>query len=284
VGKTQGGSGMKKNTLFIRSIIFFFLVLFLIGAVIPFFWTITTSIKTEKKIHSWPPRLLPNPAVWIHYKEIFKNMAFARNLLNSIIVTISVTSLSVFMNAMGGYAFAKFKFPARDRIFAILILTLMVPGQVTMIPVFLLLKSLGLLNSYFGLIIPAAVSVFGIFLMRQFMLSIPDSYIESARIEGCGEFRIFISIILPLCQPVLAALAIFTFTAVWSDFMMPLIVMHKESMYTLPLALANLSGQHTARWGILMAGATVTILPIAILFLVLQRKFIEGMTMTGLKG
>ena len=143
---------------------------------------------------------------------------------------------------------------------------------------------MGLLNNYLGLILPAGVSAFGLFLMRQYMYSIPDSYIESARMDGCSEFRIFWSVVLPLCHPILTALAIFTFTLVWSDFMMPLIIMHKESMYTLPVALANLSGQHQARWGLQMAGATVTILPIAVAFLILQRKFIEGVTMTGMKG
>jgi len=275
---------MRDYSLPARISIMAILVLLFILAVIPFLWTITTSVKTEEAIHSWPPKWIPLPMDRGHYGELFERMSFARNLLNSIIVTISVTAVSLFMNALGGYAFAKFRFPMRGRIFGLFLLTMMVPAQVTMIPVFLMLKSMGLLNNYLGLVLPGAVSVFGIFLMRQFMMSIPDSYLESARIEGCREFRIFLTIVLPLCQPVLAALAIFTFTAVWSDFMMPLIVMHKESMFTLPLALANLSGQHTARWGLLMAGATVTILPIVVIFLILQRRFIEGITMTGLKG
>ncbi|MCB2156605.1 carbohydrate ABC transporter permease [bacterium] len=267
-----------------RAVILFLLLLLFVAAVMPFVWTLTTSVKTVEAINTFPPEWIPREVTWLHYDELFDRMAFGRMFFNSVLVTLAVTFVSLFMNAMGGYAFAKFDFPLRGPMFALMIITLMVPAQVTLIPVFLLLKSLGLLNNYLGLIVPGAASVFGIFLMRQFMISVPDAYIESARIDGCGEFRIFAQIVLPLCRPVIAALAIFTFTAVWSDFMMPLIVMQKESMYTLPVALANLSGQHNAEWGLLMAGAAVTILPIAIVFLVLQRRFIEGVTMTGLKG
>jgi multiple sugar transport system permease protein len=252
--------------------------------IVPFAWTLLTSIQTDEAIHAWPPQWIPKRVVWEHYRELFSRMDFARIFLNSAIVTVGVTAVSLFLNSLGGYVFAKFRFPFRDRLFVLLLITMMVPMQVTMIPVFLILKSLGLLNSYLGLILPGGVSVFGIFLMRQFMLSIPDSYIESGRIDGCSEFRIYRSIVLPLCVPALTALGIFTFTGVWSDFLMPLIVLHRESMYTLPVALANLSGQHTARWGLMMAGSTVVILPIALLFLVLQRKFIAGVTMSGVKG
>lgn len=275
---------MRKSSLMGRIVILFLLSILFIIAVAPFFWTITTSVKTTKAIHAWPPQWIPKSVTLEHFNKLLSGMNFARNLFNSIVVTLAVTFVSLFMNALGGYVFAKFRFPWRDRFFLILLLTMMVPAQVTLIPVFLLLKSMGLLNNYFGIILPMSVSVFGIFLMRQFMISIPDSYIESARIEGCREFRIFYSIVIPLCRPVLAALAIFTFTAVWSDFMLPLIIMHEESMYTLPVALANLSGQHTAEWGLLMAGATIAILPIAVIFLILQKQFIEGLTMTGLKG
>lgn len=275
---------MNKSSAFIKILIYTCLTVIFILAVIPFVWTILTSVKTNEGIHAWPPQWIPMPMVLEHYRELFRQMAFFRAFLNSVIITLCVTLLSLFLNALGGYVFAKYEFPYRDQLFLVLLLTMMVPGQVTMIPVFLILKSLGLINNYLGLILPAGVSVFGIFLMRQFMQSIPDSYIESARIDGCSEFRTFWTIVLPLCGPVLAALGIFTFTGVWSDFMMPLIVLHDESMHTLTLALANLNGQHTARWGLLMAGAAVTILPIALVFLVLQKKFVEGVTISGLKG
>jgi len=160
---------------------------------------------------------------------------------------------------------------------------MMIPGQMTMMPVFLLLKSLGLLNSYAGLIIPAATSAFGIFLMRQFISTIPDDLIESARMDGCSEFRIYWQIILPLCKPVLAALGIFTFMGSWNAFLWPLIVMIKESMYTLPVALANLNSQYATEYGLLMSGAVVVVVPILIVFFLAQKYVIEGIATSGLK-
>jgi multiple sugar transport system permease protein len=163
---------------------------------------------------------------------------------------------------MAGYAFAKHRFRHRDKMFSFLLATMMVPGQLTMIPVFLLLKKLGLLNSYMGLIVPVSANVFGIFLIRQFMMSIPNDLIESARIDGCSEFRIYWSVVLPLCRPVLATLGIFTFMGSWNDFLWPLIVMVREEGYTLPVALANLNGQHPDGFRTLMAAAVMVVLPV----------------------
>jgi len=253
-------------------------------AIGPFIWMVSTAFMPRDLIYAWPPRWLPIPPTLEHFYDLFDRIPFARNFLNSVIVTGGITVLSLLVNALAGFAFAKYMFPGRDRLFVILILTMMIPGQVTMIPVFLLLKTIGLLNSPLGLIIPAASSVFGIFLMRQFMMGLPDAYLESARIDGCSEWRIFWVIALPLSKPVLAALAIFTFMAAWSDFLFPLIVLHEERMYTLPVALANLNGQHNTEWGLLMAGALLVILPIAAVFLFMQRRFVEGITFTGIKG
>jgi multiple sugar transport system permease protein len=255
-----------------------------VAAVVPFVWMLSTAFKTNEGINAWPPVWIPRPATMEHFKHLLEQVAFGRALLNSLIVSLTVTGVSLFLNALAGYVFAKFTFPMRDTLFFLLLLTLMVPGQVTMIPVFILLRNLGLLNSYGGLILPGAVSVFGIFLMRQFMQSLPDAYMESARIDGCSEFGIFLRVALPLAGPALAALAIFTFMSAWSDFMLPLIVMQRHTMYTLPVALATLSGQHTAEWGLLMAGSVVTVMPVAVVFLILQRRFIEGMMMSGVKG
>ncbi|HMX95641.1 MAG TPA: carbohydrate ABC transporter permease, partial [Elusimicrobiota bacterium] len=161
--------------------------------------------------------------------------------------------------------------------------TMMVPGQLTMIPVFLLLKKMGFLNSFLGLIVPVCANVFGIFLIRQFMMSIPNDLIESARIDGCSEFRIYWSVVLPLCKPVLATLSIFTFIGSWNDFLWPLIVMVREDGYTLPVALANLNGQHPTDFGLLMAAATVVVLPVLVVFLAAQKYVIRGIATTGLK-
>ncbi|MCC5875417.1 MAG: carbohydrate ABC transporter permease [Candidatus Sumerlaeia bacterium] len=249
----------------------------------PFLWMLTTSLKTSEDIVASPPTLLPSPLTWTHFQQLFQELDFFRHLVNSVIVTLGVTVISLFLNSLGGYAFAKFNFPLRNILFAALVMTMMVPMQVTMLPGFLILKELGLLNSLLGLIIPGASSVFGIFLMRQYMFTIPNALMESGRLDGCGEFRIFWSIILPQCKPVLAALGLFTFMGAWQDFLFPLIILHDESKYTLPVALATLSGQHATDWGLLMAGAIVTILPIAIVFIFTQRRFVEGITMSGMK-
>ncbi|MBI2916309.1 MAG: carbohydrate ABC transporter permease, partial [Elusimicrobia bacterium] len=170
-----------------------------------------------------------------------------------------------------------------DRIFTLLMATLMIPGQILMIPVFLFLKQLGLLNTYWGLIIPASVGIFGIFLVRQFMMTIPDDLVEAARIDGCSEFRIYWNVILPLCKPVLATLGIFTFMGAWNDFLGPLIVMTGEEKYTLTVALANLNGQHATKFGLLMAGAFVVVIPIILIFIFAQKYVIRGIATTGLK-
>ncbi len=260
----------------------------LIGGLIltltPLFWMISTSFKTKAGIFAMPPQWLPKEPTISHYRELFEQISFFRYFINSTIVAVLVTVFGLFINSIAGYAFAKYKFPGRDRIFAILIIALMVPGQVTMMPVFLILKKLGLINTYLGLIVSGTVSVFSIFLMRQFVHTIPNDLIESARIDGCSEFGIYWKVIIPLCKPVLATLGIFTFMASWNSFLWPLIVMIKEEMYTLPVALANLSGQHATNYGLLMAGAVIVVIPIIIVFLFAQKYIIEGISTTGLKG
>lgn len=264
----------------LRTVVIFTLAF---AAIMPFFWALTTSFKTPEAIYRWPPEWIPRSATLEHYRLLWKSMSFARLFFNSLFVSLAITAISVVFNALGGYVFAKFEFPGKNALFLLLLLTMMVPSQVALIPVFLLLKELGLLNSFMALILPGAASVFGVFLMRQYIGSIPDAYAESARIDGCGELRVFWVVILPLARPATAALAILTFTAAWSDFLMPLVVMQDESKYTLPVGLANLSGQHTADWGLLMAGAVITIFPIAVVFMALHRWVIDSVAAGGLK-
>ena len=262
-------------------------ILLIAGVVLtlaPFVWMLSTSFKTNEAVFAYPPQWIPQNPTLEQYRLLFQEVNFIRHFKNSIIVAAGVTCFSLFLNALGGFTFAKYRFPAKGKIFAMLLATMMVPAQITMIPVFMLLKYLGLLNTYWGLIIPAGASAFGIFLIRQFVYSIPTDLIESARIDGCSEFRIFWSIILPLCRPVLAALGLFTFMGTWNDFLWPLIVMIKEDMYTLPVALANLSGQYATRFGLLMAGAVVVVTPILFIFIFAQRYIIKGVAVTGIKG
>jgi len=261
-------------------------LLLLLGLAItlaPFIWMISTSFKSSESVFTFPPQWIPKHPTTEQYQRLFREVNFLQFFKNSVIIAFGITLFSLFLNSLGGFAFAKYRFPGKEKIFALLLATLMVPAQITMIPVFLMLKTVGLINSYWGLIIPAGASAFGIFLMRQFITTIPNDLIESARIDGCSEFRIYWTIILPLCKPVVAALGIFTFMGSWNAFLWPLIVMIKENMYTLPVALANLSGQYATKFGLLMAGAVVVVAPVIIVFIIAQRYVIKGVAVTGLK-
>ncbi|OYD16776.1 sugar ABC transporter permease [candidate division WOR-3 bacterium JGI_Cruoil_03_44_89] len=270
---------------FRRVIIYVILIVAFIATLTPFAWMAISSFKTQENIFTFPPRWIPEDPTVSSYLELFQRMAFPVHLRNSIIVTVSVTILVLFLSSLSGYAFAKLRFPGRQRLFVLFLVTMMVPAQVTTIPVFLLLKRLGLLNNYLGLILPAGASAFGIFLLRQYMQAIPDSLLDAARIDGCSEFRIYRSIVLPLCMPAIAALAIFTFMGTWNDFFWPLIIMTHESMYTLPVALANLNaGQYATKYNLLMAGSVVVTTPVVLLFVFMQRYFIQGIALTGMRS
>ncbi len=259
------------------------LVAGLIATVTPFAWMISTSIKPGGGIFAYPPQWIPENPTFEWYLQLFRDVDFLLHFKNSLIVSVITTVCQLFLSTLAGYAFAKLKFAGRDKIFTLLMATVMIPGQITMIPVFLFLKKLGLLNSYWGLILPGSVSIFGIFLIRQFMITIPDDLIEASRIDGCSEFRIYWNVILPLCKPVLATLGIFTFMGSWNDFLWPLIVMVGEDRYTLPVALANLNGQYATKFGLLMAGAVVVVIPIIVIFMFAQKYVIRGIVTTGLK-
>lgn len=250
----------------------------------PFAWMLSTSLKATGASFTLPPQWIPRPATLAQYKTLFAQMNFARATLNSVVVAVSVTVLGLFINSLAGYGFAKFEFPGRQRIFGFLLASMMIPGQVAMLPLFMMFNKLGLLNNYLGLIIPGMASMFGIFLLKQFMMSIPDALLDSARIDGASEWRIYWQVVLPLTKPALATLGVFSFMGAWNDFLWPLIVMTKQSMYTLPVALANLTGEeHRTQYELLMAGSVVVILPIAIAFLAMQRFYMSGITAGSLK-
>jgi len=207
-----------------------------------------------------------------------------RYLLNSLLIASLATVISVTFNLMAGYAFAKLRFRGRDGIFRLLLGALVIPGQVAMLPLFLMLKPLGLINTYGGAIVPAMASVFGIFLVRQFARGIPDELLEAARIDGAGELRVFTTVVVPLLRPVVATLAVFSFLAAWNDFMWPLIVLTDDALHTLPVALAGLSREHVQDNELMMAGSVVTVLPVLLLFLALQRQYMEGLLAGSVKG
>ncbi len=250
----------------------------------PLVWMMLASLMPPGAASTYPPPLWPERFTFEHYRALFERAAMGRYLLNSTLLATLVTLVSLLFNSMAGYAFAKLRFRGRDGLFKTLLAVLVVPVQVAMLPLFLLMRELGLVNTYGGVLVPAAASVFGIFLIRQFALSIPDSLIEAARIDGASDFRIYWSVALPLMKPVLATLALFTFLATWNDFMWPLIVLTDDDMYTLPVALATLSRERVQDNELMMAGAVVTVLPVLVVFLALQRYYIQGIMMGSLKG
>ncbi|TYB97334.1 MAG: carbohydrate ABC transporter permease [Kosmotoga sp.] len=252
--------------------------------IVPFAWMVSTSFKLPKEVYLIPPRWIPNNPTLKNYIDLFEAMNFGRPFMNTIIVALSITFLSVFLSSMAGYGFAKFRFKGREKLFLIILATLMVPGQITMIPVFLMLNQMGLVNTYAGLIFPPIANAFNIFFMRQYIMSLPDELIDAAKMDGANEGFIFFKIILPLTKPALAAITIFTFTGSWNSFLWPLIIAQDESMYTLPVAVSVLGGQYTERIALQMAGACIVIAPLIIVFLVAQKYFIKGIALTGLKG
>lgn len=259
----------------------------LAGALItltPLAWMIGASFMATGEANTYPPHFLPRASTFGQYLALFTRLDLARTFFNSAFITISVTILSVLINGMAGYAFGKLHFRGRDRLFRFLLGGLMIPAQVGMIPLFLLLKNMGLVNTYLGVMIPGLASIYGIFLVRQYVSVVPDELLDAARIDGSGEIRIFIEIVFPLIRPILLTLAIFVFISTWNDFMWPLIVLSDSSKYTLPVALANLVGEHVQDTELMMAGSVLTILPVMIIFLLFQKAYIQGMMAGSVKG
>ena len=255
----------------------------------PFLWALSTSLKLPSDVFAYPPRFLPDPFTVNNYQNVITRIPFPRYLLNSTIVTGTIVILNVVFGTAAAYAFAKLRFPGRDAIFFLLLLTLMVPFQVNLIPLYKMMVELHKAipplgaNTYFGLIAPSAVSVFGIFLMRGFLRSIPDEILESARMDGASEWRVLRSIVYPLAVPGMATLAIFTLLAAWNDFLWPLVVTSSDDMRTLPVGLALLARRNASDWGTTMAGTVITAAPLILIFLLLQRRFIEGLTAGAVK-
>jgi multiple sugar transport system permease protein len=275
----------------------------------PFAWLVSAAFQPMGEIFSSTPHWIPEHPTLAGFKG-FLNVGTLtkaqqgqghgdwRWFVNSAFVAISITVLQTFFNALCAYTFAKRNFPGRNVIFVAFLATMMVPGQVTLIPNYLIIQHIpffggndwlgngghGWLDSYFGLIMPGVVSAFGIFLLRQYMMSIPDQLLEAARIDGAGEFRIFWSVVLPLCVPALAANAIFTFQGAWEDFFWPLIIMSSPEKITAPVGLALFVVQNRTSWTLLFAGSVIATLPMIIVFIIFQRQFVQGIAVTGVKG
>lgn len=260
------------------------LLLAAILTLLPLLWMLSVSFMSPGEANSYPPPMLPAKPTWANYVELFERAGVGRYFLNSALLATAAMLMSLTLNVMAGYAFAKLRFAGRERIFKILIGALVIPSQVAMMPLFLMLKNLGLINTYGGVLVPFMASIFGIFLVRQYALTIPDELMEAARIDGASEFRIFRAIVLPVLKPILVTLGIFTFLGSWNDFMWPLIVLTNNDLYTLPVALAAMSREHVQDNEMMMAGSVLTILPVLLLFLVMQRYYIQGLLVGSVKG
>ena len=273
-----GRSGTSKWWLYVVLTIGF------VAVVTPFVWMILGSFKGESELRQVPPTWWPETPTLDNYRQLFAKESFLRYFLNSTVVALMVTVGNLIFCSMVGYALAKLTFRGKKLVFGLVMGTLLLPGMVTFVPLFVLVANMGLVDSYPGLILPFLVTPFGVFLMRQFIVGLPDDLLDAGRVDGASELRIFRQIILPLCGPGLATLGILTFLGSWNNFLWPLVVAQTQDHYTLPVALALFStGQNVTNYGLLLAGATVVVAPIVIVFLILQRRFIEGIATTGIK-
>lgn len=252
---------------------------------VPVYYMATTSLKAETEVTAIPVHWIPHEFHPENYPAAFALAPFATYFYNSLVVAIIVVATTLFFSALAGYGFAKFNFPGKAICFLLVLSTLMIPFQILLIPLYILVYNLGWTNNYAGLIIPGAVSAFGVFLMRQFCLTLPDELLDAARIDGCNELRIFLSIVLPLLKPPLASLAIITFLGSWNNFLWPLIVVNKGDLFTLPVGMTVFSQPLRAPyWTYIMAVSTVATLPVVVVFLALQKYFIQGVVISGMKG
>ncbi len=285
--RSRRRSSEREHGFGLLSSIFMYLVLTIVAllAVFPFYWMIIASTRRSATILTLPPPLLPGDALMTNYNELLAGLPFWRAMFNSLFVAGVTTVLVLFFCSLAGYAFAKFTFPGRDRLFALMLATMMIPPILGIIPSFMLMRWLGWLDTYLPLIVPSVASAFGIFWMRQYIASsIPTDLIDAARIDGAHEFRIYWNVVLPVVTPALAALAIFTFMGKWNEFFWPLIILKNPSNYTLPVALSTLQNLYGVEIGVQMLGATMAILPVMIVFLMSARRFMAGLTAGAVKG
>jgi multiple sugar transport system permease protein len=247
---------------------------------------VVVSITPSAEVYRWPLQLWPTNPTFEHYREVFtrQDLLIDRWFVNSVVVSTIITVLCVFLSSLTAYGFARLEFPGRDLIFLLLLFTLMVPGQVTLIPVFLLIRGLGWLDTYHALIWPGAVSVFGVFLLRQFFASVPRELEEAALMDGAGRFRIYWQIVLPLSRAAIVALTIFVFLGAWNDLFWPLVVLNSLELRTLPVGLTVLQGTYTQERALVMAGTVIASAPVLVFYAIFQRRIIQGVMLTGMGG
>lgn len=287
VKKSPRASNSSKNIWGIVSTILLHLIL-IIGAIImvvPFVWMLVTSLEGTAQSFSVPPEWIPNPIMWDNYPRSLSALPFGDAYLNSVIVALSVTVLQLITCSLAGYAFARIQFPGRNIVFFAFLATLMIPFQLTIIPIFLTMKTFGLLDTLLSLVLPPALfSAFGVFLMRQFIMGLPIELEEAAIVDGANRWTIFWRVVLPLLKAPLSALGIFAFLSQWNDFFRPLIMLNTPENFTVPLMLNQFRGQYATEWTLVMAGSVIAVVPVLVVYILAQRHIIQGIAMTGLKA
>lgn len=276
---------MRKSTYLTQILQKAILIFFALLIIVPIWFLFATSFRDSSVLLQYPPKLWPDDATIKNYVELFSGKySYARWFLNSLIAVIASTIGVLIISSLAGYAFAKKRFLGKEVIFSVGLATMMIPAATILLPLFFIVKSLGLINTYFSIFLPSVGTAFGVFLMRQFIATIPSSLEESARIDGCSDIRVFINIIIPISLPSLAVLGIFNFMTQWNNLLWPLIVINKESMKTLPVAIAGMASQFEIKWGITIAASVLSFIPVLIMFLFSREKFIAGMTSGAIKG
>ena len=280
----KGSGRARLNTYLGSALLHLVLILGSLTMIVPFFWMIGTSLKDFSQVFNIPPNWIPDPVVWQNYPDSFNALPFGRAYWNSFYIAAIVVTSQLLTCSMAAYAFARIRFPFRDTIFILFLATLMIPHQVTIIPTYLIMRDLGWLDTHLALIVPPALfSAFGVFLLRQFIKSLPEELEESAILDGANRWRIYWQIIVPLIKAPLAALAIFSFLAQWNNFFNPNIFLSTPEKFTIPLLLNQFRGLYVTDWTLMMAAATIAVIPVLIIYLIGQRYIIEGVALTGLK-
>ena len=281
----NGRMGMDKRKYMIMKICIFLIVfLAALVALFPFYWMFVTAVKPVEEIFEFPPKLWPGEFIWSNFATALSRADFGRYFRNSFIVTFTSTAITVSINLLAGFAFAKYKFRFKEFFFLIVLSTLMIPLQVTMIPNFIIATKLGIRNTLWGVIIPPCAEAFGLFMARQFISDIPDELLEAGRIDGATEFTIFSRIILPNVKPLISVLVIFTVMWRWNDLQWPLILISNEKYYTVQLGLSMLNGAQYVYWNDMMSASLISTIPVLVVFLIFQKEFVQGMASSGIKG
>ena len=267
-----------------RGLLHLLLIALALTMLFPFFWTISASLKGNDAVLATPPQLLPSSLQWDNYAAVAQAIPLGRFFVNSLVVAVATTVLQLLTCSMAAYAFARMRFRGSGPLFLVYLATLMVPAQVTLTPLFILMRLFGLTDTYAGLILPGVTSAFGVFLLRQFFMTIPRELEEAAFLDGASHWTVYARIILPLARSGLAALTIFSFMGSWNSFLWPLLVTSDQNLMTLPLGLSTLQGQYSTAWNQLMAGTVLSIIPIIIVYILAQRHFVEGLALSGIKA